>query len=376
MMLRTFRYPLRPTKAQEVVLNDWLAHCCDLYNGALQHRRDAWRRRISVSRIDQQKELTQLRAADAEWAAIPAWVTRSALARLDRAFRAFFRRVNGGEAPGFPRFRRLDRYDTFDFGSDSRKAHIDGCRVLMPKLGLVKFHQYRPLRGDVRHVSVSRTARGWTISFVCDVGEAAAKVPVRSAIGIDVGLEAFATLSNGERVENPRFFRASEDVLARRQQSFARKQRGSSSRQRAKQIVARTHEHIRNQRLDFARKLACALYARFDLIAHEDLQISRMVHGNLGKSINDAAWGQFLVALQSKAENAGKWCVPVGPRGTSQTCPQCGTVAKKALEEREHRCSCGFVAHRDHAAALCILGRGLRPAPLAEVTVENAVVRP
>jgi len=319
---------------------------------------------VNVTLYDQQKELTKLRAVDPEWAAIPAWVERSALTRLDRAFKAFFRRVKAGQMPGFPRFRSRDRYNSFDLGSEVPR--IDGDRALLPKIGMVKFHQYRELRGTVRHVSVSRTARGWAISFVCDLGDAPSKVPVRSAVGVDVGLEAFATLSNGERVDNPRFFRAGQGVLTRRQQSLARKSRGSNSRAAAKQLVARAHERIRNQRLDFARKLACALFNRFDLVAHEDLSIAGMVHGNFGKSIHDAAWGQFLGALACKAESAGKWCVPVDPRGTSQSCPACGVVAKKPLEQREHRCPCGFVAHRDHAAALCILGRGLRPAPLAE----------
>ncbi len=182
-----------------------------------------------------------------------------------------------------------------------------------------------------------------------------------------MGLEAFATLSNGERVENPRFFRASEELLARRQQSLARKRRGSISRQAAKRLVARTHERVRNQRLDFARKLACVLFERFDLVAHEDLTISHMVRGNLGKSIHDAAWGQFLRALSCKAESAGKWCVPVDPRGTSQRCSSCGAVVKKALDERQHCCpSCGFVTHRDHNAALNIIALGLSAGQLTE----------
>jgi putative transposase len=366
-VIRTFRYPLHPTKAQKFVLTSWLIACQQLYNAALQERRDAWRKqRTSVTRVDQQKELTALRAADPEWDAVPVWVARSALARLDRAFKSFFRRVKAGQTPGFPRFRSRDHYDSFDLGSNLPR--INGDRVWLPKIGAVKLHKYRELRGEVRHVSVSRTARGWSISFVCDVGDAPTKLPVRSTVGVDVGLEAFATLSNGERVDNPRFFRASEDMLARRQQLLARKRRGSNSRRTTKRLVASAHERVRNQRFDFARKLACALFDRFDLVAHEDLQISHMVHGNLGKSIHDAAWGQFLRALQSKAENAGKWCVPVDPRRTSQTCPVCGAVATKTLGEREHRCPCGFVAHRDHAAAQVILARGLRAEQLTEAS--------
>ncbi len=230
----------------------------------------------------------------------------------------------------------------------------------------MRFHKYRELQGVVRHVSISRTSRGWSVSFVCDLGEAPPKTPVRSMVGVDVGIEAFATLSNGERVENPRYGKGSQAILARRQQSLARKRRGSNSRKEARALVARIHERIRNQRVDFARKLACAIFSRFDLVAHEDLQIARMVRGNLAKSIHDAAWGQFLRALHSKAENAGKWCVSVDPRGTSQACAACGAVVRKELSEREHRCDCGFVAHRDHNAALNVLARGSRAGLLTE----------
>jgi putative transposase len=366
-VIRSFRYPLNPTKAQERVLSGWLVACCSLYNAALEQRREAWRKqRVSISYIDQQGELTQLRQSEPYWSAMPAWVERSALRRLDRAFKSFFHRVKAGQAPGFPRFRSRDRYDSFDLGSNL--PSIVGNRVCLPKLGPVKFHKYREMRGELRHVSVSRSSRGWSISFVCDIGDAPAKSPVRNAIGIDVGLEAFATLSNGERVDNPRLFRAGADILARRQQSLARKRRGSSSRKAAKRLVARAYEHIRNQRQDFARKLACALFSRFDLVAHEDLTIARMVHGTLAKSIYDAAWGQFIQCLALKAENAGKHCIAVDPRGTSQACSACGTVVTKTLEEREHRCSCGFVAHRDHNAALNIIARGLRVEKLTEAS--------
>jgi putative transposase len=358
-MIRTFCYPLRPTKVQEATFNVWLGACQQLYNGALQHRSDAWsKRRVSITRISQQKELTELRASDPEWAAIPVEVERSALTRIDRSFKSFFRRVKDGQTPGYPRFRSRDRYNSFELGSWIPR--VDGDRLNVPKLGMVKFHKYRELRGTVKLVRIGRSAHGWYVSFVCDLGEALTKIPVRSTVGVDVGLEVFATLSTGERVENPRFLRASEEVLARRQRSLARKRRGSNSRREAKRLVARVHEHIRNQRLNFARKLACDLFSRFDLVAHEDLEIARMVRGNLAKSIHDAAWGQFLRALRDKAESAGRWCVPVDPRGTSQRCSGCGRTVVKDLSEREHRCDdCGLVLHRDENAALNIEALGL-----------------
>ena len=215
-------------------------------------------------------------------------------------------------------------------------------------------------------VRIGRSASGWYVAFVCDLGAAPEKIAVRNAIGIDVGLEAFATLSNGERVENPRYGRDGAAVLAMRQQRVSRRRKGSKSRQMAKVLVGRAHEAIRNRRVDHARKVAKEIVGRFDLIAHEDLVISRMVHGNLAKSIYDASWGLFLRCLASKAEEAGKHVIAVDPRGTSQQCSQCGTVVKKTLSDREHRCGCGCVLGRDHNAALNIIARGLRVGQLTE----------
>jgi putative transposase len=372
-MIRSFRYPLKPTRAQEVVLTEWLARCCDLYNAGMEQRRQAWgRQRVSIQKFDQFNELPELRKSDPEWAAIPAWVMRSPLERLDNAFRAFFRRCKAGETPGYPRFKPRYSYDSFSFPYKTgvRPIRVENGEIYLPKLGPVKFHAYRELQGDPLVVSVTRTARGWSLAFVCKLGEAPAKVAVKSVVGIDVGLEAFATLSNGERVENPKFFAQSEALIARHQRSISRKRRGSRSRHQAKRQVARAYERISNRRFDFARKLACDLYSRFDLIAHEDLEIQKMARGVFAKPIKDVSWGLFIRCLQSKAEKAGKHCIGVDPRGTSQTCSACGRVEKKGLSEREHRCVCGLTVHRDLNAAVNVLARGLRAELLTEATAE------
>ncbi len=181
------------------------------------------------------------------------------------------------------------------------------------------------------------------------------------AVGLDVGLSSFLTTSNGEKVENPRFFRESAQKLAERQRALARKRRGSNSRKRAKVQVSRIHLHIRNQRLDFARKLAKHFVSRYDLICVEDLQIRNMVQNHhLSKSISDVAWSVFFHCLGCKAEEAGIQFVKVDPKGTSQECYACGRTVPKALSCRRHVCSCGASLDRDHNAGLNILRRGLR----------------
>jgi putative transposase len=355
-VVRTFRYPLRPTPAQASTLLRWLGVCCDLYNAALQERRDAWRvARKNVSNFDQIRELVEVRRADEAIAEVPSEVARSALRRVDLSFSAFFRRCKSGQSPGYPRFRSRRRYESFSFPFTS----VTGNRVHILKLGLVRFHRYRAVDGIPRRICIGREPTGkWYVSFVCDVGDAPAKTPVRSAIGIDLGLTTFATLSNGTEVANPRLLRAGEKLLTRRQRILSRRQRSSNSRERARVQVAKAYQHIHNQRKDFVRKLSVELFKKYDLIAHEDLEIRGLSRGRNAKSVRDAAWGMFLRCLASKAESAGKHVIAVDPRGTSQRCSGCGETVRKELSERIHSCPCGIVLGRDHNAALNILALG------------------
>lgn len=341
---------------QKAVLSSWLIKCSDLYNAALQQRREAWKRAgKTLDYMAQTKELTDLRAADESFAAVSAQALRSALRRLDHAFKAFFRRVKRGDTPGYPRFRNRRSYDSLGIG----RVPPEGNRVRIPNIGFVKFHRYRPLAGVVRYVEIIRTGTRWWVTFSCEIGHAPDKVPVASSVGIDLGLTSFLVLSDGGVVANPRYLRSGEEKLIARQRRFDRCMKGSARRKRAHRLVARAHEHIHNQRIDHGRKLACDLFSRYDLVAHEALDIEGMVGGNLSKSINDAGWGLFLRCLSSKAESAGKWVIPVDPRGTSQRCSKCQTVVKKTLRERVHTCpNCGLVLGRDHNAALNILALG------------------
>ncbi len=188
----------------------------------------------------------------------------------------------------------------------------------------------------------------------------------------------FATLSTGETIENPRFFRQGEKKREQLQQSLAKKKRGSHRRQKAVQKVAKAHRKIRNQRADFLHKESRKLVNAYGVIVFEELQPCTMsrrakpkqdengtylpnggsAKSGLNKSINDAGWGQFVQYCTYKAEDAGRAVVQVNPRYTSQVCSGCGTVKKKTLEKRWHSCACGTELDRDHNAALNILRLG------------------
>ena len=366
-LIRTFRYPLRPTAAQEATLDAWRRQCCDLYNAALQERRDAWKKqRVSIGYNAQTKSLTEWRAMDPDGAAVPAWVQRSALRRVDLAFKAFFRRVKVGQTPGFPRFKSKKRYDSFSV--PAHLAPIRAGRVQLQRGLAVKFHQYRPLRGKVLVATVSRDATGkWWVCFACHIGAAPEKVAPVSIVGIDVGLKSLAVTSDGEVVENPRHTAKAAAKLARAQRVAARRKRGSESRKRAVALVARHHARVRNQRLDHARKVAAALVSRYDVIAREDLNIAGLGRSALSGHIQNAGWGILLHAIACKAEEAGKHVVAVDPRHTSQTCSGCGVLVPKDLSVRVHDCPhCGLRMDRDHNAARNVMARGRRAVPWPE----------
>ena len=370
-MIRTFQYVLLPTARQQRALSDLLRLSWELYNAALQERADAWRRqRKSVGYFAQCKELTELRREDETIRAIPVALAREPLRPVHRAFQGFFRRVKAGRKPGYPRFRSMDRYNSFSLSAPGFR--VEGERVLIHKLGGFRLRMHRPLRGRPEHLTVVRSGKHWRASIACEIGHAPEKKPVARAVGIDLGVRSFAILSDGHEIENPRWLKQSEGQITRRQRILARKQRRSENRRRARLALARAYERLRNRRRNFCHHVSKWLVGNYDLIAFEKLNIARMARGNFPKSVLDAAWGELARQIAYKAEGAGRWAVPVNPRGTSQTCSGCGATVLKQIEERWHRCNqCGLSMGRDHNAALNILALGQSAAGLAPPEVRS-----
>jgi len=179
------------------------------------------------------------------------------------------------------------------------------------------------------------------------------------SVGVDVGLSAFATLSDGTEVDNPRYYREAQKQLRTAQRKVARRKKGSHRRRKAVQLLQRAHAHIRNQRADFQHKISRWLVNEYGLIAVEDLNVKGLASGMLAKSVSDAGWGMFLEKIAYKAANAGRRFFRVNPNGTTQLCSNCGSHCPKDLSQRVHSCSCGLELGRDHNAALNILKLGL-----------------
>lgn len=351
-MTKTYRYRLNPTRKQVEALSRTLDLCRGLYNCALEQRRDQ-----RINRFQQMRQLTDVRRDLAEYKTVHVHVLQNVITKLDHSFQGFFRRVKQGGKPGFPRFKGKDRYDSFAFNNVG--FSLTGNRLRISKIGSVKMRLSREIKGKIKTCTIRRQNEKW---YACFVVEYAPKPLPKSelAIGIDVGVENFAALSNGEMIPNPRFFEQSQAELRRAQRRLARRKKGSHRRRKAVQLLAKLHERIRNRRSDFLHKNTTAIALKYGVIAIEKLNVRGMAQGVLSKQVHDASWTIFFNLLSYKAEEAGRELIEVDSRYTSQDCPNCGHRKKKALAEREHRClQCGYYAHRDTAAAEVILGRAV-----------------
>ena len=366
-MVRVYRYRLYPTRAQDAAMRETLVRLRELYNAALQHRRDAYRKAgESVSAYAQMRELAGVREARPEYREIHTHLLQDVITRLDRAYRAFFRRVKAGEKAGFPRFKGRGRYTTFTFKDAKNHNGVrllaGGKRVKLTGIGNVKVKLHRPIEGAIKQASVTLSGDGhWDIAFVCDDVPAKPLPKTGRTVGIDVGITTFAAMSDGATVDNPRVYESAQRDLAKAHRRVARRKRGSKRRRKAVALLAKQSARVQRTRLDFHHKTAVAIVAHFDSIAVEDLNVKGLARMRLAKQVHDAAWAQFTTILASKAECAGREFFKVDPRGTSQECSHCGEVVRKGLHVRVHECPhCGYVLDRDVNAARNVETRGQR----------------
>jgi putative transposase len=365
-MKKTYKYRLLGNKDTFANADNWLLLCQRLYNVALEQRIKCYQQfSKSLSCYDQINQLPELRAEFPEYADVGSQVLQDVIERLDKAYKAFFRRVkSGGGKAGFPRFRSRDRYDSFTLKQAGWK--LDGKYLTIRNMGIFKLRLSRPIEGDIKTVSVHRQSGHWYVCFSCD------KVPEKKlelsnkSVGIDVGIKTFCVDSDGNQTESPKYFRKAEKQLRVRQRTLSRRVNGSQGRKDARLLVAKAHEKVTNQRNDFLHKVANHYITNYGVICIEDLNIKGMSKNHhLAKSISDASWGKFFELLSYKAEEAGRLVIKV-PRfePTSKTCSQCGAVNQELkLSDRQWVCkSCGVLHDRDYNAAknICRVGQTLQ----------------
>ncbi|EFH90641.1 RNA-guided endonuclease InsQ/TnpB family protein [Ktedonobacter racemifer] len=407
-------YRLYPTRKQEGTLLWTLRRCKELYNASLEERTAAYKMAgVSVSYGMQSEQLPQLKEERPEYQEIYSQVQQDVLRRLDKAMKAFFRRVDEGQPPGYPRYKSNARYRSFTYpqsgyeiigaltSHDTKKKKT--CRLKLSKIGHLKMVMHRPIKGTIKGCTIKHDGDQWYAVFSVEQAIGATPVhPSTKTVGIDMGITSYATLSTGEQIANPRIYRSTEQQIKEAHRRLSRRKRGSHRRARAKRALTRLYRKVRHRRQDFLHKASRQLVNQYGMLVFEALQIPNMTarpklkpaeapaplqgsnsgtaaavthylpngaaaKGGLNKSILDAAWGRFITLCACKAEEAGGMVVKVAPQQTSQLCSGCGVLVPKDLSVRWHSCpTCGAELDRDENAALNILRRYELHGPIRE----------
>ena len=411
MSIKAFQYRLYASTATTKKLQWVLDRSRELYNAGLQERRDAYEigvkrhpnyyddemrkqltREHAVGYYEQKRELVDIKEERSEYQEIASHVLQDVIMRLKHAFDGFFRRVQNGEQPGYPRFQGKNRYDSFSYPDgagwklEAKERPADKKRMArvhlrLSKIGTVKLHLHRNIEGAIKTLTIKREGEHWYAIFTCEIGKPEPLPISDEDVGIDLGVTHFAALSNGSFIDHPRYFRTAEKKLASAQQAFTRKKKGSHRRKKAAKQVAKCHRKIANQRKDFQHKVSRKLVNQYQVIVFEDLKTANLTKrpkpkqdeetgqylpngaaakAGLNKSILDAGWSTFTEMVSVKAAWAGRTVIFVNPSKTSQICPNCGTIRKKTLGERWHSCECGCELDRDTASAKVILDLGCK----------------
>ncbi|HPH98294.1 MAG TPA: transposase [Anaerolineaceae bacterium] len=357
-MIKSFKYRLYPTSPQERQLEHMLEVCRHWYNLCLEERKTAWEESgVSIGKffqLSRVKEYKQFYGVG-----LHSHMLQVVVQDLDKAFQNFFRRVKAGETPGYPRFKGADRFDSIGLKEYGNGFKIDGRRLHVTGIGRIRVRWHREIEGQIKTVRLRKQAGEWFACFSCDVPDSPSPVPTDMEVGIDVGIHHLAATSDGEVIENPKWYRGAQKKLRVAQRRVSRRTKGGSNRRKAIVQLQKQHEHVKNCREDYLNKLAYWLIQHYDRIAIEDLTIKGMVRNHhLSKSIMDAGWGYLKQRLMSKAEEAGRQVILVNPAFTSKTCSNCGQeIQGLTLADRWVTCPCGLSEDRDVNAAKNILAR-------------------
>jgi putative transposase len=354
-----------------------------MYNEMLADRKNAYDRcGIGLNYTQQAGQLTYLNLD------IHSQVAQDVLRRLDKAFQNFFRRVKNGEKPGYPRFQGKSRYDSFTYPQSGFKILDDG-KLKLSKIGTIRMFVHREIVGKIKTCTILRDGDQWYACFSVELPNVE-KVEPKTAIGVDLGINTLATLSDGTVIENPKTLDKYDSKLRKAQKDLSRKKKGSNNRNKQKTVLKGAYRKVRNARKDYMHKASRILADTYDMIVFEDLQIKNdfftknrvktalrvglaiyfFVNENhhLARSIHDASWNMLINFTTYKAEEAGGSVELVNPRNTSKLCSVCGCIQAMPLSQRTYRCpDCGSVMDRDHNAAINILNRHV-PADCGELT--------
>ncbi len=382
-MRLTYIYRLRPTKNQQAIIENWLGLLKCQYNYRLAERFNWWEQNRSPvnscplichlpklkdkpSYYQQKADLLETKELFPEYKTIHSQVLQDCIKRVELAFSRFLKGDKDGKRSGRPRFKNWRRYRSFTY-PQMKQDCFEGNRINLPKIGKVKIILHRPIPDGfkIKTAQIIRKADGYYVAlsledkavpdFTPDI-----KPSLKNTLGIDMGLKDFLVDDQGSAIPIPQYYRKSQSRLRSIQKQVSRRQKGSNRWKKAVAKLGKQHKKVVDKRQDFHHKTANYLLTKAEVIAHEDLNIKGLAKTRLAKSINDAAWGNFLNILAFKAEKAGLLTVKVNPRNTTIDCSSCGQAIPKTLKDRWHCCCyCGLLLPRDWNAAINIKYRAV-----------------
>jgi len=357
-MIRAYKYKIYPNKKQQELLVKHFGCVRFIYNLGLQKKTESYQKTgKSPSCFDLIKQLKHMKSEHGWLKEVNSQSLQMAFRNLDNAFRRFFKKQ-----ARYPQFKKKFKKQSCQFPQGSN-VDFDNNRLYVMKFrdGIkCKFH--RQFEGNIKTVTIFMAPSGkYFASILVDNGE---ELPIKcnperdNSVGVDVGLKHFATLSTGEKIDNPRYLKKLERRLARKQKQLSKKKKGSSNRNKARRKVALIHEKISNQRKDFLHKLSKRLIDENQAVCLEDLNVSGMVKNHcLAKAISDVGWYTFRTFLEYKAGWYGKHVLTIGRfEPSSKMCNQCGAINNNLkLSDRYWTCTCGAKHDRDALASSNIL---------------------
>ena len=307
----------------------------------------------------QKRSLVGLKESRPWYREIQSQVLQDMVKRVKLSFDRYIKGDSKGKRSGKPRFKGVGRYRTFTFPQIKPNC-IEGNRINLPKLGIIKFvkHRQLPDSAKIKTASITRKADGYYLTLSLDLWVDAVTTLIEKVGAIDLGLIDFLVDSNGQNIAVPKYYRLSEQKLGSLQKLLTRQKKGSKRREKTKVKIAKLHLKIKRQRHQFFYETWHWLFSKYDAVGHEKLNIKGMSRSNMAKSILDAAWGTFLEIGASVAAKAGKLTIPVKSHGSSTECSSCGTHTKKTLADRWHTCTgCGLMLPRDWNSAIVLKHR-------------------
>jgi putative transposase len=354
--MKAYKFRIYPSWIQQKKIQETFDICKNVYNKLLD---------LSIKKYKNEKKglskYQMNKINTGKHREVYSQVLQNVSDRVSKSYQNFFRRVKDKNCKekGFPRFKSSIKSITYPQHDTSKTGFfIDNKKLFVSKIGKMPIILHREINGEIKTLTIKKNESNQYFAVFCCDEYSSKKVKTEGSVGIDVGLKTYATLSDGNAIENPRFMKKSEKKLIRLHRELSRKKGGSNNRQKAKLRLVRQYQRIENQRKDFLHKITTKLAKNYKICKVEDLKIYNMMRNHhLAKSIADASWGTFVNMLSYKVVANGGRLIKVEPRYTSQTCSNCGKRIKMPLNKRIFDCECGLKINRDLNASINIHGR-------------------